>query len=438
MVFPHAARLELDELLEQLVARARDVQDTQGRLRGLLRANQEVARAVDLEELLRHIVSAAAELVNARYAALGVVRQGRLVRFLHAGMDDETVAAIGHLPEGKGVLGRLVDFPEPLRLSNIADHMSSVGFPEHHPPMRSFLGVPIRLGDRIFGNLYLADKQDADGFTADDQELLQALAAAAGVAIENATLFEEARRRQQWQAAMVQITTQLLTGADPDQTLGQVVHHARATSSADGASLCLPTGEAGTLRVAVTEGVCAPWQGQIVEAAGTAAGAAMAEGRTVLIGDLASDPRTAGSADRALGVAEAVVAVPLAAGEEVIGVLLVVRSPGNGGFDPVDLEMIDTYATQAGLALRLAQARQDSERLRSVEDRQHIADDLHRRVIQRLFTLGLSLQGLAPRIANPAISATVDEKVREIDAIIHDIRAVVFELSEPGTEPASS
>jgi GAF domain-containing protein len=205
MNFPQVARLELDELLEQLVAGARDVQDTQGRLRGLLRAYLEVARAVDLEELLLHIVNAARELVDARYAALGVIQQGRLVRFLHTGMDDVTVESIGHLPEGKGVLGRLVDYPEPLRLDNIAEHMSSVGFPEHHPPMRSFLGVPIRIGDRVFGNLYLTDKQSPHGFTADDQELVQALATAAGVSIENAMLFERrvaanSGRRRWWRS----------------------------------------------------------------------------------------------------------------------------------------------------------------------------------------------------------------------------------------------
>jgi transcriptional regulator with GAF, ATPase, and Fis domain len=155
--FPSVARLELDELLEQLIARARDVQATQGRLRGLLRANRLVAAAVDLDELLGHILEAARSLVDARYAALGVVEQGRLVRFLHLGMDEQTVAAIGHLPEGKGLLGRLIDYPEPLRLPDIGAHLASVGFPEHHPPMRSFLGVPIQVGSRIYGNLYLTD-----------------------------------------------------------------------------------------------------------------------------------------------------------------------------------------------------------------------------------------------------------------------------------------
>lgn len=160
--FAHAARLELDELLEQLVARTREVQDTQSRLRGLLRAYLTVARVNDLDTVLRHIAEAAPELVNARYAALGVIVGGRLVRFLHTGMDADVVARIGHLPADKGLLGLLVDYPQSLRLPEIADHVASVGFPEHHPPMRSFLGVPIRVADRVFGNLYLAEKQETN------------------------------------------------------------------------------------------------------------------------------------------------------------------------------------------------------------------------------------------------------------------------------------
>ncbi|HEU0240334.1 MAG TPA: GAF domain-containing protein, partial [Micromonosporaceae bacterium] len=184
--FPYVARLELDELLEQLIARARDVQQTQGRLRGLLRASRTVAAAVDLDEVLHHILGAARTLVDARYAALGLVEQGRLVRFLHLGIDDDRVSAIGHLPEGKGLLGRLIDYPEPLRIPDVGAHVASVGYPEHHPRMRTFLGVPIRVGRRLYGNLYLTDKQHGAEFSRDDEELAIALAATAGAAISNA------------------------------------------------------------------------------------------------------------------------------------------------------------------------------------------------------------------------------------------------------------
>jgi len=154
LTFPDLPRLELDQLLAQLVDRAHEVIATQGRLRGLLHANQMITGDLALPVLLRHIVDAAQELVGARYAALGVIsRAGGLAQFLHAGMAPETVAAIGDLPRGKGLLGALVDDPVPIRVSCIADDHRASGFPDHHPPMHSFLGVPIRVRGEVFGNL---------------------------------------------------------------------------------------------------------------------------------------------------------------------------------------------------------------------------------------------------------------------------------------------
>jgi GAF domain-containing protein len=241
--FVAAARLEPDELLEQLIERVRDVQRSQGRLRGLLRANLDVAQNVDLEHVLRQIVSAAKNLVDARYAALGVIQDGHLVRFLHEGMEQETVDLIGHLPEGKGLLGALVEHPHPVRLPEISDHSASVGFPDGHPPMHSFLGVPIRLRDRVFGNLYLSEKQGAATFSRDDEEVVKALAGAAGVAIENATLFSETRRRRDCQEAMTAVTTTLLEGADSERAMRALVDCALRASSCDGAAFTAPAGE---------------------------------------------------------------------------------------------------------------------------------------------------------------------------------------------------
>jgi len=431
MAFPRVARLELDELLEQLVARAHDVQDTQGRLRGLLHAYLTVARAVDLEEVLRHIVEAARQLVNSRYAALGVVQQGRLVRFLHTGMAPETVTLIGALPEGKGVLGRLVDYPEPLRLTNIADHVSSVGFPEGHPPMRSFLGVPIRVGDRVFGHLYLTEKQQPDGFTGEDQELVQALAAAAGVAIENATLVAEVRRRQAWQAATVEIATHLLGTPDSAETLRRLVHQARVAGGADGAGVCVPADDPEQFRMAAAEGSLDGWRDALIRRTGPLTAAAVTQQRTVLITDGAADLDTATDSPGDPSPVEALIAAPIVGAGDLLGVLLVVRAPGHDPFGPVDVDMIDTYARQVGLALELAEARRDNERLRWVEDRQQIAEDLHDRVIARLFGLGLSVQALASRVTNEAVRSGLGGKVDEIDAIIRDIRAAVFALERP-------
>jgi GAF domain-containing protein len=412
--------LELDELLEQLIVRARDVPAARSRLRGLLRANLEVAGAVDLDEVLRHILDAARTLVDARYAALGVVEQGRLVRFLHTGMDDDAVRSIGHLPEGKGLLGRLIDYPEPLRLPDIAEHLSSGGFPERHPPMRSFLGVPIRVGPRVFGNLYLTDKQGADEFSRDDEQLVLALANAAGVAIGNAALFAEARRRQDWQAAMVAMTT-ALTNEDPERGLSRIAQHAMAVCAAAGTAICVPADEPDRLRVAATEGVFKAWRGRLIPVDGSVAGEALTGRRPVLVADPATDASFRVRAGPG-------VAVPMLSEPAVSGVLLVCRAAGESPFGRVDLEMLAAFCMQAARAVQLARARLDNDRLRLVEDRQHIGEDLQNRVIQRLFRLGLDLQGVAGRTRDRQTRAAITAKVDEIDEVIREIRAAVFAL----------
>ena len=159
-------------------------------LRRLLQAVLSIGSGLDLELVLQRIVEAAVELVDARYGALGVLDENRtrLAKFLTVGLDDDERARIGHLPEGKGILGLLIVEPKPIRLPDLREHRDSYGFPENHPPMRSFLGVPVRVRGEVFGNLYLTDKTSAEVFTDVDEELVVALAAAAGVAIENARL----------------------------------------------------------------------------------------------------------------------------------------------------------------------------------------------------------------------------------------------------------
>src|ERR1700733_14127094 len=176
--FPDVPRLELDQLLVQLADRADDVRATQGRLRGLLRDNALVAGELSLPVVLRQIVGAARDLLGARYAALGVLgRDGGLGQFVHAGMDEELVARVGDLPRGRGILGLLISAPVPIRLADLAAHPASTGFPPEHPPMTSFLGVPIRIGEKIFGHLYQTERRDGGEFTAEDEELALALAA---------------------------------------------------------------------------------------------------------------------------------------------------------------------------------------------------------------------------------------------------------------------
>lgn len=191
--------LRLDELLSELQDRLAEITKTRDRLQGLLDAVVAVGEGLELAGTLQRIVETAVDLVDARYGALGVLGEDGLSEFVHVGIDSETRASMGHLPEGKGLLGHLIKHPVPVRLPDLAEHPSSVGFPANHPPMRGFLGTPVHLRDEVFGNLYLTEKKGEAEFTADDAVVIEALAAAAGVAVENARLFEQARLRERWQ-----------------------------------------------------------------------------------------------------------------------------------------------------------------------------------------------------------------------------------------------
>ncbi|NMO57283.1 GAF domain-containing protein [Actinoplanes sp. TBRC 11911] len=408
--FAHAARLQFDEILEQLVDSARQVQATQGRLRGLLRAYLAVARADNLDDVLRHIVEAARALVDARYAALGVVAGGGLVRFIHSGMDIETVQQIGHLPEGKGVLGLLVERPEPLRLLNIGDHVASVGFPEHHPPMTTFLGVPIRVADRIFGNIYATEKNGGNSFTADDEELLLALAAAAGVAIEN---------------AMVEVATDLLGEADLKAVLGRLVRSAREAMEGSGALAAVPTEDPTLFRIIATDGVYEGRTGNELSIADSLLDDAIAQGEPVVAEPSRLPAGVIKSGRPAVGQS---IALPLAGEQDTIGVLLISRDTQHEPIDSLDRDIMTGLASQAALVLRLADARRDNELLRRLRDREQIGEDLRERVIERLFRHGLALQGAADRAFRPEVAQRLQEQIGEVDAIIRDLRDAILTM----------
>ncbi|GAA0806901.1 GAF domain-containing protein [Spirilliplanes yamanashiensis] len=431
VTFSQVARLELDELLEQLMLQVRDVQGAQGRLRGLLRAFLAVAQAGSLDTVLLHVVEAARELVDARYAALGVVNQGRLTRFVHTGMDSKTVTAVGRLPAGEGLLGLLVDHPHALRLADIAAHPASSGFPEHHPPMHSFLGVPVQIGGRVFGTLYLTEKQHGAEFTGDDEQLAQALASAAGAAIENAMLLSESRRRNTWQNTMAEVSTQLLAGTDTDEVLRQLVHHAREDLHGVAASISVPSDDPEQLRLAVTEGNDDDSrQGSLIALADSVGGAAITARQLIVVNERRS------SVDHAAGSLAETVAVPfIGVDDRVNGALTVSRAPDAEPFGQLDLDLVAAVAAHAGLALHLNEVRADAERRHLIDDRQRIGEDLRHHVIQRLFRHGLALQGVASRSHYPLTRSAVQTQIDEVDAIIHDIRAAVFALHPTWTAP---
>ena len=432
LAFPDMPRLELDELLVQLVDRAGDVLAAQGRLRGLLRANALVAGELSLPVVLRQIVDAARDLLGARYAALGVLgRDGELEQFVHAGMEDDLVAAIGELPRGRGILGLLITDPASIRLASLGDHPVAAGFPPGHPPMGSFVGVPVRIGEEVFGNLYLTERIAGRDFTADDEQLAIALAAAAGAAIANARRYAESEQRRRWLDASAQLTPLLLAG-DREQPHALIAGHAAAAADADFAVLAVPGSDPGEVIVAGAAGPLAAGLDRTARLAGSLAGQVIQTGKPSLV---AGDPLKAAAAALGAGIGP-LIAVPLAAGERVLGALLLGRTAARPGFTESDLGMAASFAAHAAVAMELAQARVDQILLAQAEDHERIAGDLHDHVIQELFALGMKLQGQAAR-SDPATAARVNSHIETLDEVIKKIRASIFGLQQPRQPTAS-
>jgi signal transduction histidine kinase len=433
---PPLSRARLDELLGELLTRVGDVLDTQERLRVLLDAVVGIAADLDLDSVLERIVRVSCQLADARYGALGVLGAGpdrRLKQFITHGITEEQRAAIGDLPRGHGILGLIIDSPEPLRLQRLAAHQKSYGFPAHHPPMETFLGVPLRIGDRVFGNLYLTEKQSGDGFTVEDQEIVVALAAAAGVAIENARLYEESARRQRWLEAAAEITAALLGQVQRDKALELVADRAREVAGADSAAVLLRD-EDGHLAVEVLAGHVAREPVESLQlSARSAAAPVLDEGRTVLVQgpDIAAGLDDLGLVTTAGdGRLAHLLLLPLGADGPAAGMLMMAWSDADG-LRPGDVGMLEAFAEQAALALKVAQAQQDRGRLAIFEDRDRIGRDLHDLVIQRLFAVGLALDNAARMAARPEVAERITAAVDDIDATIKDIRRTIFELSAP-------
>ncbi|GAA3394916.1 two-component system sensor histidine kinase [Cryptosporangium minutisporangium] len=407
-------------------------------MRGLLRANQAIVGDLALPTVLRHVAEAARDLLDARYAALGVLSpSGGLAEFIHVGMAPDTVARIGHLPEGKGLLGALIDDPQPIRLDRIDTAPRSSGFPPGHPPMESFLGVPIRIRDEVFGNLYLTDSLRGH-FSNEDEELARALAATAAVAIDNARHFESTRRRGEWLDATAAVSQRLLT-ANTRDALWTIVEHARRLADADVVALFLPDPDGSSmLRVEVAVGTpdedsAARLVGRQAPTDSSLCGHVFTTGQPLRLRDPADRPELPQSAIADDILAGPMLVVPLAGSTEPNGVLAVVRRPNRATFSGEDLDMAAGFAAQASVGLELAQARAEQERVGMLEERQRIAEDLHDHVIQRLFAAGLTLHGLAARLNAPAVSRELLGVVDTLDDTISQIRTSIFALQQTGS-----
>lgn len=385
--------VDFEELVRAVLDRMHGALDQQARLQLLLDAVVTISADLSLDGVLSRIVAIASRLVDARYAALGVLsagRQRRLRTFVHHGISDDVAAEIGDLPTGHGLLGLIIDRPEPLRLHDIAEHPASYGFPDGHPPMSSFLGVPVRIRDRVFGNLYLTEKAGGGDFTAEDEEVVVALAAAAGVAIENARLYEGTATREAWARATADIAARLNDPGPLPESCAAVAALAREVAAADAAWVSL--GDPGEPEDPTTM---------------SHQGARLADEEIgpVLVVDFAPAANTQGTLSLAWSRDR----------EDV--------------FHTLDGQLVAAYAEQAALTLQLAEAREDQHRLAVFEDRDRIGRDLHDLVIQRLFAVGLGLQGTTRMVEKPEVAARLEQAVDDLDATIKDIRRAIFGLS---------
>ncbi|MET8764268.1 GAF domain-containing protein [Lentzea sp. NPDC004782] len=411
--------LRLDELLDEMRERLAEIGSTRDKMQSLLDAVLAVGAGLELDSTLQRIVQAAVELVGARYGALGVLgSRHNLSQFVYVGIDPETRAHMGHLPEGKGLLGLLIKEPRAIRLHDLTEHAASVGFPPNHPPMHGFLGVPVRVRDEVFGNLYMTEKTDGGDFTADDEVVLEALAAAAGVAVENARLFERSRMRERWLEATAEINAQLLAGATAQDALQLIAQRAVELASASWTVVLLREGEG--LRRAAWAGSDttpehfapdAPVLAQVLE---TGAPALVED----VDGSLGELPEQAGAA----------VVLPLRAGTAVTGVLLAVREKDAPAFGADLMPLLASFADQAVVAIEFAENQQARRVVDVLEDRDRIARDLHDHVIQRLFATGMSLQGALTWVNHPEARRRVTKAVNQLDQTVLEIRTSIFDL----------
>ncbi|WP_400995604.1 GAF domain-containing protein [Agromyces sp. GXQ0307] len=425
--FPEGPRSELDRTLGELVERAGEVMRTQGRLRALLDATRSVIGEIELDEVLRSIVASAVELVDAEYGALGVLApQGGLEEFVHVGMPEQAVQRIGHLPEGRGLLGALIDHPDAIRLDAIADDPRSVGFPAGHPAMGSFLGVPVRVRDEVFGNLYLTNRRGGT-FSDEDVELISALATAAGLAIDNARRYAEARTREAWAAASAQVVSALLTSS-VEGSAALLADELVDRGAADRVAI-LVGDDRTSVRVLEVRGEDADacLAGTVIDAERTL-GAVVLEG-----GETRATPGGRVEPPDALalhhdGSCGPVLFTALRSGGFPRAVIAAARQPGAPHFTAAEMRIAEDLADRVSLARELAAAREAQQRGLLLEDRARIARDLHDHVVQQLYGAGLDLEAAAADSPG-AVAERLGSAVEAIDEAIAQVRTIVFALT---------
>ena len=405
----------------------------------LLEVGLALSSELSLSAVLQRIIDLAVEVTAARYGALGVLGSDqRISEFVTTGITEEQRRAIGDLPVGHGILGVLIGDAKPLRLRSISDHPQSVGFPPNHPPMGSFLGAPVKARGRVFGNIYLTEKQGAPEFSAEDEEALVVLAAQAGVAVENAHLyeetrhlFEEARLRERRLEAIREVTTRILEGADPQEILELVARRARELVGADLATIAMPADQSESLRIQVADGIHADeLRGMVFPIDRSVSGDILHTGRPVVLNEASGDQRAYQPMIK-LGEMGPAMFLPLVVRGSAFGTLAVANRPGGRTFSREDLSLVETFAGQASVAIEYGRAQSELKRLTVMDERERIAKELHDGVIQSLFAVGMGLQATATLSKDPNLEQRLSDAVSEIDRAIRDLRNYIFGL-RPG------
>jgi signal transduction histidine kinase len=425
--------MRLTELVDEVQQRLTSMARAQARIQHLLDAFLSVSTGLDLPSTLRRIVESACDLVDARYGALGVLRQGGggLAAFIHVGISDELAARMGSLPEGKGVLGQLITEPYPLRIPDLSKHPSSVGFPPHHPPMKTFLGVPVLVRGDVFGNLYMTEKRHGQ-FTAEDEAVLTALAGAAGIAIDNAHLYEESEIRRRWLAAVADVRALLLEAPSAADALALIAERIADLTQADATWLLMgPAPDSGAYTISAQSGEglhdligeeFAPGDSPVLDAVDQAGGVV-----TLDLSVMAYETR---NPHIDWGPC---IAIPLRGAHTDSAVIIAARKAGAAPFDESVTPLVTAFADQASAALDVAARQRLARQLGVYEDRDRIARDLHDHVIQRVFAAGLALQAVLPRVSDPQVHGRIQSVVRQLDDTVRDIRTTIFDLQTTDT-----
>ncbi|MDD1477600.1 GAF domain-containing sensor histidine kinase [Arthrobacter sp. AL08] len=423
----------IDDTFKGFVSRAEELLQSQERMAGLLEAVVAIAEDLSLDAVLERVVQSACRLLRARFGALGVIGDDRaLSHFITVGIDEELAHRIGPLPTGHGVLGLLISDPRPLRLHDLRSHPESYGFPADHPPMNSFLGVPVRVRDVVFGNLYLTEKEDGSDFTAEDEGLAVALAAAAGVAIENARLYDDARRRARWLEACMDVSGLMLSN-DRDYTFGgldPIASRALQESGSQLAMLVAPAaGGRGYLVAGVAGAKSAQFSGRSLTLDLPLLESVLDGGEPVVLDDASA---LFGGIDG--GITGPLLAVALSTQGAHHGLLILVRDTDSLQYARTDIEMGAVFGSHVALALELARVHRLREELLVFTDRERIARDLHDLVIQRLFAAGLSVQSLTRFTKDELATDRIRTITGELDEAIRSLRDTIYSLKSSSSE----